>query len=41
VIVLGSRGLHGAKAFLDGSVSQQVVQHSGRPVLIIPPDGRP
>jgi nucleotide-binding universal stress UspA family protein len=40
VIVMGSRGLRGAKELVDGSVSHQVAQHSGRPVLIVPPDGR-
>jgi nucleotide-binding universal stress UspA family protein len=40
VIVMGSRGLRGAKELLDGSVSHQVAEHSGRPVLIVPPDGR-
>jgi nucleotide-binding universal stress UspA family protein len=40
VIVIGSRGLRGAKELIDGSVSHQVAEHSGRPVLIVPPDGR-
>jgi nucleotide-binding universal stress UspA family protein len=40
VIVMGSRGLRGAKELVDGSVSHQVAEHSGRPVLIVPPDGR-
>ena len=40
VIVMGSRGLRGAKELLDGSVSHQVAEHSGRPVLIVPPDER-
>jgi nucleotide-binding universal stress UspA family protein len=35
-IVMGSRGLSGLSAVL-GSVSQGVVQHSRRPVLIVPP----
>jgi len=37
VIVMGTRGLTGAAQLLDGSVSHQVAQHSGRPVLIVPP----
>lgn len=40
LIVMGSRGLHGAKEVLDGSVSHRVAEHSGRPVLIVPPHGR-
>jgi nucleotide-binding universal stress UspA family protein len=40
VIVMGSRGQRGAKELLDGSVSHQVAEHSGRPVLIVPPPGR-
>jgi nucleotide-binding universal stress UspA family protein len=37
VIVLGSRGLSGARERLVGSVSHEVAEHSGRPVLIVPP----
>jgi nucleotide-binding universal stress UspA family protein len=37
VIVLGSRGLSGAKEALLGSVSHAVAEHSTRPVLIVPP----
>lgn len=37
VIVLGSRGLSGAREVLLGSVSHDVAEHSGRPVLIVPP----
>jgi nucleotide-binding universal stress UspA family protein len=37
VIVLGSRGLAGAREFLVGSVSHEVAEHAGRPVLIVPP----
>ena len=37
VIVLGSRGLDSAHELLEGSVSHQVAQHAGRPVLIVPP----
>jgi nucleotide-binding universal stress UspA family protein len=37
VIVMGSRGLTGARERLEGSVSHQVAEHSGRPVLIVTP----
>ena len=37
VIVIGSRGLTGMKKIFDASVSQQVAEHAGRPVLIVPP----
>ena len=37
VIVLGSRGLSGAREAFIGSVSHQVAEHSTRPVLIVPP----
>jgi nucleotide-binding universal stress UspA family protein len=37
VIVLGSRGLSGAREVVEGSVSHQVAEHAGRPVLIVPP----
>ncbi len=37
VIVIGSRGLHGAREAVDGSVSHDVATHAGRPVLIVPP----
>jgi nucleotide-binding universal stress UspA family protein len=37
VIVMGSRGLHGAREALDGSVSHDVATHAARPVLIVPP----
>jgi nucleotide-binding universal stress UspA family protein len=37
VIVLGSRGLSGAKEAFVGSVSHEVAEHAGRPVLIVPP----
>jgi nucleotide-binding universal stress UspA family protein len=36
-IVLGSRGLTGISAAL-GSISNGVVHHSRRPVLVVPPD---
>jgi nucleotide-binding universal stress UspA family protein len=35
LVVLGARGLSGIRAFL-GSVSNHVLQHSSRPVLVIP-----
>jgi nucleotide-binding universal stress UspA family protein len=37
VIVLGSRGLSGAREALLGSVSHEVAGHAHRPVLIVPP----
>jgi nucleotide-binding universal stress UspA family protein len=37
VIVIGSRGLKGAREVFEGSVSHQVAEHSDRPVLIVPP----
>jgi nucleotide-binding universal stress UspA family protein len=40
VIVLGSRGLSGAREVVVGSVSHEVADHAGRPVLIVPPPRR-
>ena len=40
VIVTGSRGLSGARSVLEGSVSRDVAEHAGRPVLIVPPPKR-
>jgi nucleotide-binding universal stress UspA family protein len=40
VIVMGSRGLTGAREVLEGSLSHQVAEHAGRPVLIVPPPRR-
>ena len=40
VIVIGSRGLSGLKESLEGSLSHQVEEHAGRPVVIVPHDGR-
>jgi nucleotide-binding universal stress UspA family protein len=37
VIVIGSRGLNGLEEALKGSLSHQVAEHAGRPVLIVPP----
>ena len=37
VIVLGSRGLKGARELFEGSVSHEVAERAGRPVLIVPP----
>jgi nucleotide-binding universal stress UspA family protein len=39
VIVIGSRGLSGAREAFIGSVSHEVAEHSDRPVLIVPPSG--
>jgi nucleotide-binding universal stress UspA family protein len=41
VIVLGSRGLKGGRELLEGSLSHQVAQNAGRPVLIVPPEPAP
>ena len=35
--VMGTRALTGARDVLAGSVSHQVTEHAGRPVLIVPP----
>jgi len=37
VIVIGSRGLSGARELFEGSMSHEVAEHAGRPVLILPP----
>jgi nucleotide-binding universal stress UspA family protein len=37
VIVIGSRGLTGVREAFEGSLSHQVAEHAGRPVLIVPP----
>ena len=36
VIVVGHRGLGAARRFLMGSVSERVVRHASRPVLVVP-----
>lgn len=36
VVVLGSRGLSGIKSLLLGSVSNALLQHADRPVIVIP-----
>ena len=37
VIVIGSHGLTGIRERFEGSVSHQVAEDSGQPVLIVPP----
>jgi nucleotide-binding universal stress UspA family protein len=37
VIVVGTRGLSGARELFEGSVSHQLAEHAGRPVLMVPP----
>jgi nucleotide-binding universal stress UspA family protein len=39
LVVVGARGLTGVRAFL-GSVSNHVLQHSRRPVLVVPASSR-
>jgi nucleotide-binding universal stress UspA family protein len=36
LIVIGSRGLSRVRELLEGGSSHQVVEHAGRPVLIVP-----
>ena len=36
-IVIGSRGLKGLREAFEGSLSHEVAEHAGRPVLIVPP----
>ena len=40
VIVVGSRGLGGLQSMILGSVSHALVNHSPRPVLVIPSEDR-
>jgi nucleotide-binding universal stress UspA family protein len=35
-IVIGSRGVHGFRAFAQGSVSHDVATHARRPLVIVP-----
>ena len=37
VIVVGSRGLSGLREIAVGSLSHQLAEHAGRPVLVVPP----
>ena len=37
VFVIGSRGPTGLKRILEAGVPQQVAEHAGRPLLIVPP----
>ncbi len=37
VIVIGSRGLKGARELFEGSLSHEVAEHARRPVMIVPP----
>ncbi|HTW11721.1 MAG TPA: universal stress protein, partial [Solirubrobacteraceae bacterium] len=36
LVVVGTRGHTGVKSLLLGSVSQHVLQHADRPVMVIP-----
>ena len=36
-IVIGSRGLTGVRELFEGSLSHEVAEHAGRPVLVVPP----
>jgi nucleotide-binding universal stress UspA family protein len=37
LVVMGSRGLAGLRSVLLGSVSDHVLRHIHRPILIVPP----
>ena len=41
LLVIGSRGMHGARRFLLGSVSSRCAHHADRSVLIVHTDGTP
>ena len=41
LLVIGSRGMHGARRFLLGSVSSRCAHHADRSVLIVHTDGAP
>ena len=41
VIVLGSRGLTGARELFEGSLYHDLARHAGRPVLVVPPASPP
>jgi nucleotide-binding universal stress UspA family protein len=36
-IVMGTRALAGARELFEGSVSHDVIHHTGRPVVVVPP----
>lgn len=36
-IVVGSHGFTGLRELIEGSVSHDVAEHAGRPVLVVPP----
>ena len=41
VIVIGSRGLTGARELFEGSMSHEVAEHADRPVLVVPMNDGP
>ena len=41
VIIVGARGLSGARELFEGSLSHELARHAGRPLLIVPPAHRP
>ena len=40
LVVMGTRGLSGARSLILGSVSHYVAQHLSVPILIVPPEGK-